>query len=113
VPDSGRVRCGRAEARLHRLSHDGHRNLVGGTLMAGRVFRLVIPLVAVLALGACRDEEQSRFKVYEPGVYQGQPDQALSPDQVRALSQRMAIQAGGSIGSGPVDKAHGDVRPPE
>ncbi len=67
---------------------------------------------ALLALGACREAEQDRFRLYQPGLYQGQPDQALDEKQRRALADRIGLQAAGGIGASPIDKAGGDVRPP-
>lgn len=68
---------------------------------------------AVLALGACREAEQDRFRLYQPGLYQGQPDQALDERQHRALANRIRLQSAGGIGASPIDKAGGDVRPPQ
>ncbi|WP_162901428.1 hypothetical protein [Breoghania sp. L-A4] len=47
-------------------------------------------LVAVFALGlaGCRESEQDRPLTYEPGVYGGKPDTALTDEQRRELQHR-------------------------
>jgi len=52
-----------------------------------RLFTGVVVL-ASLALPGCRDDEQGRILLFEKGTYLGQPDQALSEDQVGDLRQR-------------------------
>ncbi len=49
---------------------------------------LAIGLIAALSVGACREEEQGRILIQEKGVYQGQPDTALSEAQLRELRFR-------------------------
>jgi hypothetical protein len=52
---------------------------------------LAIAGIALVALG-CREEEQNRPLTYDKGTYQGQPDPALSDQQVEMLRQRAAGQ---------------------
>jgi hypothetical protein len=52
---------------------------------------LVLAGIALVAQG-CREEEQNRPLTYDKGSYQGQPDQALTDEQVEALRQRSAGQ---------------------
>lgn len=52
---------------------------------------LAIAVIALVAQG-CREDEQNRPLIYDKGVYQGQPDQALQDQQVEALRQRAANQ---------------------
>jgi hypothetical protein len=52
---------------------------------------LAIAGIAMLAQG-CREAEQNRPLLYDKGTYQGQPDPALSEEQVNALRQRAAEQ---------------------
>lgn len=47
--------------------------------------------IALVAQG-CREDEQDRPLVYDKGSYQGQPDQALTDEQVERLRQRSAGQ---------------------
>ena len=47
--------------------------------------------IALVAQG-CREDEQDRPLVYDKGSYQGQPDQALTDEQVEQLRQRSAGQ---------------------
>lgn len=47
--------------------------------------------IALVAQG-CREDEQNRPLTYDKGTYQGQPDEALSDQQVEALRQRSAGQ---------------------
>jgi len=82
-------------------------------LINGKAATLAILLGASFSLGACRDQEQDRFTIYEPGVYQGQPDTQLSEAQMTALRNRATMQMGGTIGTGPGGMVTGDVRPPE
>ncbi|MGH6943771.1 MAG: hypothetical protein ACREH6_06075 [Geminicoccaceae bacterium] len=49
-------------------------------------------LGALLALQGCREDQPNQPLTYQPGVYQGQPDQPLSEQQVEALRQRAARQ---------------------
>jgi hypothetical protein len=48
--------------------------------------------VLVLALQACREDEQDRPFVYDKGTYQGPADEKLEQDQIDALRQRAAGQ---------------------
>ena len=52
---------------------------------------LAIAGIALVAQG-CREDEQNRPLTYDKGTYQGQPDEALSDQQVEALRQRSAGQ---------------------
>ena len=52
---------------------------------------LAIAGIALVAQG-CREDEQDRPLVYDKGSYQGQPDPALSDQQVEALRQRAGAQ---------------------
>lgn len=74
---------------------------------------LAIGLCGLALLVGCRKEEQGRFRMYEPGVYQGKPDQGLSEAQRDALVARMSIQAGGTLDTSRIDKMPDDVRPPQ
>jgi len=83
-------------------------------LKYGKAATLAILIAGVSLLGACREEEQDRFMIYEPGVYKGQKDQQLSDAQATSVRNRTAMQIGASVGSGPVGMVTtGDVRPPE
>ena len=88
------------------------RSLKGVYGMLRELVWLILALAIAGGLAGCRAEEQDRFKIYEPGVYQGKPDQALSQAQREALARRMSFQAGGSLGASGLDKAPSDVRPP-
>jgi len=57
-----------------------------------RVLALVLPLAVLLALGACRKEEQGRSLYYEKGAYQGAPDKGLDQQTVSELRQRLNNQ---------------------
>jgi len=59
------------------------------TILAGLFAVLAVPLLA-----GCRAEEQNRVTMYEPGVYKGVEQMALSEDQVRALRYRARDQSG-------------------
>jgi hypothetical protein len=52
---------------------------------------LAIAGIALVAQG-CREDEQNRPLTYDKGSYQGQPDPALSEEQVEMLRQRAAEQ---------------------
>ena len=52
---------------------------------------LAIAGIALVAQG-CREEERNRPLSYDKGTYQGQPDPALSGEQVEMLRQRAAGQ---------------------
>lgn len=49
---------------------------------------LAVTAVSILALGACREEEQGRVLMQEKGVYQGQSDEPLTEEQLRELRFR-------------------------
>jgi hypothetical protein len=48
----------------------------------------VVVLLGLVVVQGCREDEQDRPLVYQPGTYLGQPDPPLDPDQVSALRQR-------------------------
>ena len=52
---------------------------------------LAMTCIAAATQG-CREDEQNRPLFYDKGTYQGQPDPALSDQQVEALRQRTAGQ---------------------
>jgi hypothetical protein len=58
---------------------------------ASRGFWLAIVGIALLVQG-CREDERNRPLTYDKGTYQGQPDPALSDQQVEMLRQRAAGQ---------------------
>ena len=47
-----------------------------------------VVLLGLVVVQGCREDEQDRPLVYQPGTYLGQPDPPLDPDQVNALRQR-------------------------
>ncbi len=51
-------------------------------------------IVALPFLAGCRAEEQNRITKYEPGVYLGKKQAALTDEQVRSLRYRVRGQAG-------------------
>lgn len=53
---------------------------------------LVVGAVAMLALGACREEEQDRILLFEKGTYLGAPDTPLGDDSSATLRQRASGQ---------------------
>jgi hypothetical protein len=59
-------------------------------------WRRVLPALAlaglVLALQACREDEQGRPLLPDKGSYQGPVDQKLDQDQIDALRKRAAEQ---------------------
>ena len=61
-----------------------------------RRLRQVLPALALavlmVAVQACREDEQDRPLTYEKGTYQGQADEKLEQDQIDALRQRAAGQ---------------------
>jgi hypothetical protein len=59
------------------------------------VLTLAALLVAGLVLAACDQEEQGRILTYEKGNYLGEPDTALTDEQVNELRHRAMRQAGG------------------
>jgi hypothetical protein len=50
-------------------------------------------LAALTAVAGCRKEEQGRPLTYEPGKYQGKPDQKLTEAQEQELRSRARNQA--------------------
>ena len=66
--------------------------------MTRKSMALVVAVAAVVALSACRGEEQGRVTVYKKGQYLGQKDDTLNDDQVAVLRERAANQAGTSFG---------------
>ncbi len=70
-----------------------------------------------LTLGSCREEEQGRRIMFEPGVYLGKADTPISAAARRSLStraQRQNALAGGLSGGagGAPGSAPPNVRPP-
>ena len=57
-----------------------------------RALCLLLPIVVVVALSACREEEQGRSLGYEKGIYQGAVDEGLDPATREALRQRIRNQ---------------------
>jgi len=55
------------------------------------VIWLALAGLAIIAQG-CREDEQNRSLTYDKGSYRGQPDQALSAEQVDLLRQRSVEQ---------------------
>ncbi len=60
-----------------------------------RIFGAVT--MCVLALAACRAEEQGRVTRYKPGVYLGQKDAQISRAQEEQLRERAAGQGGTTL----------------
>lgn len=50
-------------------------------------------LMASLAIGGCRKEEQNRTLQFEKGTYLGKPDQKLTDEQVIELRYRANSQS--------------------
>ena len=70
---------------------------------------------ALIALAACRAEEQNRVMKFEPGVMkQKDPSAQLSDSELAELRQRSILQGGIIIGptAGGTSTAGTDVRPP-
>ncbi len=67
--------------------------------MAGlkRTGAVIMAAALIAGLGACRPNELSRPTSLEKGVYTGQKDSELTPEQVRALQQRMRRQSKGKL----------------
>lgn len=57
-----------------------------------RVPSAVVFCVLMAGIAGCREEEQDRPLVYEPGVYGGKQDTALTPEQQRELELRGRMQ---------------------
>jgi hypothetical protein len=49
-------------------------------------------LMAGLAIGGCRKEEQNRTLEFEKGTYLGNPDQSLTDEQLTELRHRANAQ---------------------
>jgi hypothetical protein len=58
---------------------------------SGRVAIASVLLIGI-ALAGCREEEQDRVLLYDKGIYLGEPDTALTEQQVDALRQRATNQ---------------------
>lgn len=56
----------------------------------GRMAAVVL-LAATAALAGCRADEQNRALHFDKGKYEGEKDQALSPDQLKALRERAEL----------------------
>jgi len=71
--------------------------------------RTIVACAAIVlvagALAGCRQEEQGRPLAVDKGAYKGQPDTALNEAQVRALTDRAALQ--GDIGPSAVPTGGG------
>ena len=79
-----------------------------------RIALLTAALAGVLAVGACRDEEQNRPLAYSKSNYAGKPDTPLSPAAQEALRERVHRQGAlgeVTVGAQTVPQG-GDVRPP-
>jgi hypothetical protein len=78
-----------------------------------KFFMLVgVALLAPLALGACREDEQGRVLRYKKGIYLGKPDSKLSDEQERLLRERAQYQ-GSSVAFAPGGGGErANVRPP-
>ncbi len=78
-----------------------------------KLFALVgVALLAPLALGACREDDQGRVLRYKKGVYLGKPDSKLTEEQDRMLRERAQYQGSGvsiALGGG---GERPNVRPP-
>lgn len=53
---------------------------------------LVLLLGSLSLVASCREDEQDRVLFEEKGVYQGEPDQPLSEQQLDVLRQRASNQ---------------------
>jgi hypothetical protein len=58
----------------------------------GAAFKFFLALVLAMGLAACREAEQNRPLVHEPGVYKGKPDTKLDEQQREVLRQRTRRQ---------------------
>ena len=68
--------------------------------------------LSVSLLTSCREEEQGRVIMYEPGVYLGKTDSKLSSEQVRTLRQRSGYQGDSVYRSYGASAKKSDVRKP-
>jgi hypothetical protein len=60
--------------------------------MAREALRWLALLGVALAAQGCRENQQDRVLMYEPGTYLGQADEPLDQEQVETLRQRAARQ---------------------
>lgn len=60
--------------------------------IAYRWILLALAAGVVLGTQGCREEERDRVLMFEPGVYQGEPDQSLDEAQVDELRSRARQQ---------------------
>jgi len=83
-------------------------------MKAGKIVKLGMACFATaILLTGCFDENENRVMKYEPGVYKGKKDTALSADQMRALRTRAHLQSGVVKPGGGGGKAPSrDVRKP-
>ncbi len=79
----------------------------------------LVLLVAVAALAGCREENQGQVHRWEPGVYKGKSEPALSEEALRELRARAVKQSGtikstggASAAATSVATSGTDVRPP-
>lgn len=69
-----------------------------------------VALVAGSILAGCREDEQGRVLMYEPGVYKGQSDQQLGEATADELRRRARMQSGVTEPSGgPSPAGEGNV----
>ena len=61
-------------------------------MMHDAAIKLFLALALAIGLVACREAEQNRPLVHEPGVYKGKPDTKLDEQQREALRQRTRRQ---------------------
>lgn len=52
---------------------------------------IVVLLAAAAALAGCRADDQNRALHFEKGKYAGEKDQALSPEELKALRERAEL----------------------
>ncbi len=85
-------------------------------MKAGRIAVIAgAALASAVVLAACKPEERGRILNYQPGVYKGTPDTALTAEQTRRLRARTAFQSGTtslSAGGGTPAGRGSDVRRP-
>ena len=62
------------------------------TMSACKTIGVLGALGALLLAQGCREEEQDQILIHEKGVYQGQQDQPLDPEQVQELRSRASGQ---------------------
>ena len=73
-----------------------------------------IAVIAGLLLAGCRAEERGRITKYEPGVYKGKKEAALSKKMLSALRYRARFQSGTVTpgGGGKTSASKSNVRLP-